>query len=103
MTAREKKSCPAPLVSSEVTHAALPEGLPEEELAFEIPASVPAARAEEGGWSKLAEPQASALVFESQPVWLYALEREQVQGVTIVGCNGPGRFQRGLESREADP
>jgi hypothetical protein len=103
LAAQETKSRPKSCVSVKGTQPAIPEVLQAEELSRNIPGSAPAAKAEEGGWHKLAVPQSCALIFESQPVWLYALEREQVRKVTIVDFDGLGSLQGWLESKDIDP
>jgi hypothetical protein len=57
LTARETKSRSKFCVSVKGTQPAIPEGLQVEELSRNTPGSAPAARAEEGGWLKLAVPQ----------------------------------------------
>jgi hypothetical protein len=99
----ETKSRPKTCVSVKGTQPANPEALQTEGVPRNVPGSVLVARAEEGGWLRLAVPQSFALIFESQPVWLYALEREQVREVTIVDFDGPGSLQRWLGSKDIDP
>jgi hypothetical protein len=103
LAVRETKSRPKTCVSVKGTQPANPEALQTEGVPRNVPGSVSVARAEEGGWLRLAVPQSFALIFESQPVWLYALEREQVREVTIVDFDGPGSLQRWLGSKDIDP
>jgi hypothetical protein len=98
LTARETKSRPKSCVSVKRTQLAIPEGLHAEELPRNVSGSAP--RPEQ---RKEAVPQSFTLIFESQPVWLYALEREQVQTVTFVDFVGPGSLQRCMESKDIDP
>jgi hypothetical protein len=103
LTVRELKTRPKSGVPVKRTQPATPEGLQAEELSRNVPRSALAQRAEEGGWIKLPVPLAFALIFESQPAWLYALEREQVRKVTFVDFDGPASLQHWSEAKYIDP